>query len=252
LGIAILPVTEEARRRYRLAVRQGALIGSITPGSAADRAGLAVGSVVVAAEGRRIEQPEDLIDVIQHAEPGDELMLSYYQGGTLYRKSVRLAEAAVETPSEEPGGEAFREGDRPLLRRLERALGGAAVPERSTPVPPLAPVPHEAEGRPDELRAEVDRLRARVDDLERRLAALEDGAKDETVQDETVRGEADAEQRPAAARVPPPRPEPPAAEAAGTKPENAAPVEESDPAAEPALELKPPAAPPAPPQAEAR
>lgn len=225
LGVTVLPVTEDARRRYRLTVRQGALIGSVSPGSAADQAGLPVGAVVVAAEGRRIERPDDLIDVIRGAHPGDELMLSYYQGGTLYRKTVRLAEAAGEARVV-PEDPIVREGDRPLLRRLERALDSVAPVERPPSVPLAASEPVAGD-----LRAEVDRLRARIDDLERRLAELE---------------ERSTESRPAESRVPPPRPEPPKPEASAQE------KKEAETSEEPALELKPPAEPPPAPSPEPR
>jgi hypothetical protein len=220
LGVTVLPVTEDARRRYRLTVRQGALISSISPGSAADQAGLPIGAVVVAAEGRRIERPDDLIDLIQAAHPGDEVMLSYYQGGTLYRKTVRLGQAAGEAHvvPEEP---IVREGDRPLLRRLERALDAVPPVERPAGIP-LAP----REATAGDLRAEVERLRARVDALERRLEELEN--------------------RPAANRVPPPRPEPPKLEPPAAKKKDAEAAEES------ALELKPPTEPPPAPTPEPR
>jgi hypothetical protein len=138
----------------------------VAAGGAADRAGLPVGGVVVAAEGRRIDQPDDLIGVIKSLRPGESLMLSYYQGGTLFRKSVKLAEAPAE--GRLVGAEDPPAGDRPLLRKIEKAIEGVAgaVGERPAGIPFLP----EAGG---DLRSEVTRLRTRVDELERRLAELE-------------------------------------------------------------------------------
>ena len=64
LGITVAPVTDEARQLYRLSVRSGALITAIQPGSPADKTGLPLGGAIVAAEGRRIEQPDDLIGLV--------------------------------------------------------------------------------------------------------------------------------------------------------------------------------------------
>jgi predicted metalloprotease with PDZ domain len=162
LGVTVLPVTDDARRRYGLSVRQGALLSAVNAGGAADRAGLAVGAVVVAADGRRIDTPEDLIDVVRSKRPGDDLMLSYYQGGTLFRKTVRLAEAGgvarVAAADEDPT-------DRPLLRRIERAIEGATT--RPAAPPPMIARPA------DDLRSELDALHAKVEALERRIAELE-------------------------------------------------------------------------------
>src|SRR5688572_23914973 len=48
LGIRVGPVTEEVIREQQLVVRQGAVITAIEQGSAADRAGLPIGAVIVA------------------------------------------------------------------------------------------------------------------------------------------------------------------------------------------------------------
>jgi predicted metalloprotease with PDZ domain len=198
LGVTVLPVTDEARRRYGLSVRRGALISAIASGGAADRAGLPMGGVVVAADGRRIDQPDDLIDVVKAMRPGENLLLSYYQGGTLFRKSVKLVEAPGEArvvAAEEPRPA----GDRPLLRRLEKAIGGVAGPAERPAGIPFAP-------EAADLRTEVASLRARVDELERRLAELEGRTepKPAEVPDPVEDG---PRLKPA---TPPPRPEPPA------------------------------------------
>jgi hypothetical protein len=162
LGITALPVTEEARRKYNLTVRQGALIGVVNPGGAADRAGLPVGGVIVAADGRRVDQPDDLIGIVKAMRPGEKLVLSYYQGNNLFRKTVTLAEAAAEARVV-AGEEPRLPPDRPLLRKLERVIEGAAG---GAPAIPLAP-------EAGDLRDEVVQLRARVVELERRLTELE-------------------------------------------------------------------------------
>ncbi len=202
LGITILPVSEEARQRYGLAVRQGALISAIAPGGAADRAGLPVGGVIVAAEGQRIEHPDDLIAIVSSMRPGDPLLLSYYQGAKVFRKSITLAEAggvAVGPLPERPAPAPT--GDRPLLRRIERALESAELPGR---------IPFAAEPAAEDLRGEVERLRTTVSSLERRIAELESILKN-AASVEPIEPEASALEleRPRNPR-PPPRPEPPA------------------------------------------
>jgi len=170
LGVTVLTVTDEARRRYGLSVRQGALISAIKAGGPADRAGLPVGGVVVASDGHRIDKPDDLINIVMAKRPGEELLLSYYQGGTLFRKSVKLAESPAE--ARVVSGEDPRPAtDRPLLKRLEKALEGVAGDRPAGDRPSGIPfAPPEASV---DLRTEVVRLRSRVDALERRLAELE-------------------------------------------------------------------------------
>lgn len=200
LGVTVLPVTDEARRRFGLSVRQGALISAIAPGGAADRVGLPIGGVVVAADGRRIDTPEDLIGVIKAMRPGENLMLSYYQGATLFRKSVRLAEAPGETRVV-AGEEPRLPPDRPLLRRLEKALEGAVAPVERPASVPFAP-------EAADLRTEVERLRDRVDELERRLAELEGRLDPPKPPEEPDPAADDGPRLKPAAPPPPPQPPP--------------------------------------------
>jgi S1-C subfamily serine protease len=162
LGITVTPVTDEMRALHRLTVRSGAFISGVQPGSPADQAGLPIGGVIVAAEGRRIENPDDLIALILSMKPGDELLLSYYREGTLLRKTVRLGEQPreirVPVPSEPAGT------DRPLLRRLEKALD----PSGLRPGVPVAPEQDVAA-----LQREIESLRTQVSALESRLQAVE-------------------------------------------------------------------------------
>src|SRR5262249_48657463 len=80
LGIMVDEMNDEARTAYGLTVRRGALITSVKPDSPADRAGLPVGGLVVAFDGRRIDSPDDLVGAIRSARPGQEVELGYYQG----------------------------------------------------------------------------------------------------------------------------------------------------------------------------
>lgn len=185
LGVTVMPVNDDARVRYSLAVRSGALITEVRAGSAADTAGFASGEVIVAAEGRRIDKPDDLISLIRSLKPGDPLMLSYYRGGTLYRKTVTLGAVPSESIARVSSPPAAGE-DRPVLRRLERAIESftppAAAP-RTPPADPLlesptpsSPKPRDIPKTSDEfntLRREVEDLRSQVLTLEKRLEELE-------------------------------------------------------------------------------
>jgi membrane-associated protease RseP (regulator of RpoE activity) len=127
LGVTAAPITEDAVARYGLSVRRGALITAVRPGTPADRAGLPVGAVVVAVDGRRIDTNDDLIGAVRSSQPGQELELSYYQRDRLFRKTVRLAPA---TPAIAPGlslgisPSGAPATDRPLLNKVGRLIDG--------------------------------------------------------------------------------------------------------------------------------
>jgi membrane-associated protease RseP (regulator of RpoE activity) len=132
LGITVLDLTPEARAAYGLTVRGGALITNIRAGSPADTAGLPIGGVVVALDGRRIDTADDLVSAIRARQVGSEVELTYYQGTELARKNVRLApagEAIVGSPPVRGGLDLGIGGpDRPLLNRVEDLVEGQASP----------------------------------------------------------------------------------------------------------------------------
>lgn len=172
LGITVLPLTEEARSTYGVPVRRGALITAVRPDSPADRAGMPIGGVVVAIDGRRVDTADDLVNAIRDARAGQDVELTYYQGDRLARKTVRLAPAGSVAvvpgvADSAPGlGLGLRGGgDRPLLSRVERIVDGLATPRPNSTVidPSVIAAMREEVTR---LSQVVEELQARVDQLE--------------------------------------------------------------------------------------
>jgi serine protease Do len=196
LGIRVAPVTEEVIRNQQLVVRQGAVIAAIEQGSAADRAGLPIGAVIVALNGRRIDGPDDLAISMQSARPGQDVELTYYYKNKLARKKVHLAATSQlpETvivpspptrtlspppaPIPAPGTRLERElgadGSRPLLGRLGRVIDGLAAPAQAVnPVEPPVAEPLESDSEVAELRRQLAELTKQVATLRRQVESLE-------------------------------------------------------------------------------
>jgi hypothetical protein len=182
LGITVLDLTPEARAAYGLTVRGGALITNIRAGSPADTAGLPIGGVIVALDGRRIDAADDLVGAIRARRVGTEVELTYYQGTELARKNVRLAPAAsgivaapgaeVESPAR--GGLDLGIGgpDRPLLNRVENLVDGFASP-RTAPGAVRGPSTVYDPSEMAALRDQVLSLEEKVTSLQERLKLLE-------------------------------------------------------------------------------
>ncbi len=173
LGITVDALNEQARQAHGLTVRRGALITNVRPGTPADRAGLPVGGVVVALDGRRVDSSDDLVTMIHAAQPGQEIELTYFEGPRIQRKTVTLAPAsATAAPGSLPrlpGGSMAggMSSDRGLLGQAERKVdnfvrGGVSGP--STVYDPSAMAA---------LQAQVSELSATIKSLEERLRALE-------------------------------------------------------------------------------
>ncbi len=90
----------------------GALVGQVTPGGPADRAGLRAadsltgsgGDVIVAINGKVVADPDGLSSIIGDLKPGDKATLTYMRNGRRETTQVTLDErpAQVSTSSRNP------------------------------------------------------------------------------------------------------------------------------------------------------
>ncbi|MCL2167104.1 MAG: trypsin-like peptidase domain-containing protein [Clostridiales bacterium] len=67
-------------------------VESVNPGSAADKAGMAAGDIILAAKGTAVESVEGLKEIINNLSPGDELALELRRGEQEMRLTLTLDE----------------------------------------------------------------------------------------------------------------------------------------------------------------
>jgi S1-C subfamily serine protease len=67
------------------------LIGSVTDGTPAARAGLRAGDLIVAVEGKRIGSLNELRAAINTRQPGDKVAIRYRRDGRAHTVTVTLA-----------------------------------------------------------------------------------------------------------------------------------------------------------------
>jgi len=187
LGVTVDPLTDDIVRQRRLPVRSGAMITAIVQGSPADQAGLPLGAVIVALDGRRIDSPADLVAAIRAAPTEREVELTYYEGDRLYRKRVHLLGSSVTrivpaTPApfgREPqplrGSPSLEQqlggqGQRPVLGRVGQFLDQLVAPA-SGAAPFAQPIPEAKETAL--LREQVSILQQELALLRARLAVVE-------------------------------------------------------------------------------
>ena len=85
----------------------GALVGDVTPGGPADRAGLRAadrvtgtgGDVIVAVNGKVVADPDGLSSIIGRLHPGDRATVTYLRGGRKQTTQVTLAERPARVGS---------------------------------------------------------------------------------------------------------------------------------------------------------
>jgi len=99
LGIRYILVTEEVQKEYGLSVDHGALIVSgdsgepaIWPGSAAEKAGLKKGDIILEFNGDKITSNNSLAKIIMRYNPGDRVALKILRKNKEFRVEVVLGE----------------------------------------------------------------------------------------------------------------------------------------------------------------
>ncbi len=82
LGVSIQEVDQTLAEAFKLPRPAGALVADVTKGSAADRAGLLSGDVVVSIDGKPIEASGDLPAIVGLAQPGQKVTLGVWRQGS--------------------------------------------------------------------------------------------------------------------------------------------------------------------------
>ncbi len=128
LGVSIQTVTRDIAASEGLGERRGALVGDVTAGGPAARAGIQVGDIILSVNGHPVKSSEELSQVTANVPPGGALSLEVLRGGrhlTVSAQSgTRPAEATLNpngTPGE--GGGSEQPGAGVATRALGMRLG---------------------------------------------------------------------------------------------------------------------------------
>jgi S1-C subfamily serine protease len=105
LGVSGGTITPELAKAVNLPVEEGVLVQTVVKGGPADDAGLEAGNttatingeeirlggdIITEADGEKVKSMEQLVELIQDAEPGDELKLKILRGGDEKTANVTL------------------------------------------------------------------------------------------------------------------------------------------------------------------
>jgi serine protease Do len=92
LGVAVAPLTPDARRTAGLQKGGGALVAEVVPRSPAAAAGIKPGDVITAFQGNEIQSPHDLTRRVGGTPPGVTVALDVTRGQERRQVSARLGE----------------------------------------------------------------------------------------------------------------------------------------------------------------
>ena len=82
LGVRIKPVDENIVKALKLDNDKGAIVVSVAPNSAAQKAGLQAGDIILDFDGRSIEQGSDLPPLVAMTKPGSVVSVQILRGGS--------------------------------------------------------------------------------------------------------------------------------------------------------------------------
>src|SRR5205809_398810 len=96
LGVTIQGVTQELADSFGLKKAQGALVSAVEPKSPADKAGIKTGDIILAVDGRAIENSVDLPRAIGESRPRTAVTLKAWRQGETQELRASLGEAPAE------------------------------------------------------------------------------------------------------------------------------------------------------------
>jgi len=94
LGVNIYPVSPEIAKEYGLSEVSGALVTAISPGSAAERAGVKTGDIITSLNGTPIKGPGELRNSIGMLRIGDKVELGVLRDGKPLKLAALIAARA--------------------------------------------------------------------------------------------------------------------------------------------------------------
>ena len=104
LGVAIQSVDADMAKAFGLSQGGGALVGDVTPGSPAAKAGIERGDIILDLDGRKVNGPDDLSVHVSETAPGTTVHLKIARKGQTRVVAVTLSDLP-ERPEQSANGE---------------------------------------------------------------------------------------------------------------------------------------------------
>jgi serine protease Do len=112
LGVVLQPMTAAIAEQFDIKDKKGVLINQIQPDSAAEKAGIKRGDVIVAINGERVEDPNTLRNKVAGTLPGTEIKVTVLRDGKEQDFTAKLDELETENAkAENPNGDERKDGD---------------------------------------------------------------------------------------------------------------------------------------------
>jgi serine protease Do len=135
LGVNVQTMNQALAESFGLQRANGALVAAVAPGSAAERAGLKPGDIVLSFNGRPVTDSGELAAMVGEAKPGDEAKLEILRKGDRQQLAATLGASSDESTQSANVGDAEEHAQlglavRPLTPEERKAVdvpGGLVV-----------------------------------------------------------------------------------------------------------------------------
>ncbi len=118
LGVSIQAITPELAQQFQLKEEHGSLVADVVDGSPAEKAGIMRGDVIIEFDGKKVDEPYYLRNMVANTSPGTQVEVKVLREGKIETLWVTIG----ELPSEEIEKET-------KLGKYENALRGVGVQE---------------------------------------------------------------------------------------------------------------------------
>jgi serine protease Do len=96
LGVSVQPVTPDLAQQFGLKEEKGVIVGDVTENSPAEKSGIQRGDVIVEYEGKELNDPSSLRNLVATTPPDKEIVIKLLRDGEPKTLKVTIAELPAE------------------------------------------------------------------------------------------------------------------------------------------------------------
>jgi membrane-associated protease RseP (regulator of RpoE activity) len=157
IGVRLLDLTPDLRAHFGAPREAGVMVAEVDAGSAAAKAGVAVGDIITAADGEKIEWAGELSRAVRRKKAGETVKLDVWRDRAARHLAVSVEERRIDHMDLGELGELGR------LRELGPEIRTRVMREMEHVRPRI-------EMRRDRLERRLDQMQKRLDELEKKMS----------------------------------------------------------------------------------
>jgi serine protease Do len=105
VGVSIQEITPELAKQFQLKDEVGALVGDVVENGPAEKAGLKRGDVIIEYDGKKIEEPNSLRNMVANTSPGEKHQMKVLRDGKTVTVQLTIGELPPEAQEEVATGD---------------------------------------------------------------------------------------------------------------------------------------------------